>query len=548
MPTKKPPRPTTKTPHRSKGQRFSAELRQEHRSLDQLSERLDEYGWLVNVLPRDLGEDVLVSIYDGGNFTGLSFFVQCKSTVESNKLIRKRDPDHLRYPLDVHDLLHWEDSAQLVVVVVWDVGKRCGWWETVPAIISDLEKANPAWRRKGSVTVSLSSKNTTGDASLARLRHVVADRSFPVVSKGKEIMIRPTFLFPRTGEGQQRLAELRRAIDTGTPVTIESEYIKEVRLSPWIGRMYGVVQPESLSISSALSDRSVTLRLEAESKGGSDSILLHMKLVRAGRVEHELSNDHDDGPIKLRVVMNWADEGDVKVSTSLTNTLPHPVIYHTRDAASFLLRLRRATRVRCILQDKGSVLFESGSWTATGQTESELRWWKRIADMLCVIQPRIQEFGTLSLKNPKLSDDDVEAITKMYEICRSGRVKVRVDFAFTLAITPRSRKQWESGIEARRSGAEPNFEMRFSDGKIKVLNVEVPIKEMVARVPDPAPIYEQVRRALDQGLKEVRVNCPGLRVVEEYPDWIPKDMTSDSGQSQTRSDRSATTERKGKQQ
>lgn len=521
MVTTNPTSSTHRKPHRSKGVRFTNETRQEHRSIDQLSDRFVEHGWLVNSLGRDLGEDVLVNIYDHGSFTGLTFLLQCKSTADSGKLFPKRDKSRLRYRLDVHDLLHWEVAAQLIVVMVWDVSKRTGWWETVPKIIADLDKTNGGWRGKQSITASFPSKNTTEAPALGRLRHIVADHSLPVVAKGKPMLIRPTFRFPKTPEGQEKLAEFRRALDTGTPVTLDGRFISAFRMPSWYERIYGQIKPDSVAISPAAPEVALNVRLEVESPRGVDGIPLRLKLVRSGRIEHELSNEDDDTPIHLKIVISQVGDDDAKVQAGLTNTLPHPSIYHTRDAARFLLRLRRASKVRVILPDTGTVLFQTGGWKATGQSEEELRWWERIADMLCVIQSRIHQYGTLSLANADLSRDDVEAIGKMYEICRSGRVNVRGELKFNWSLTPTSRSQMEAAIASWRKGTGSGFEVRFSGGKAKVLNVEVPIATMVMRFRDPTPVFEQVERALEQNVESVDIVCPDLPVTEEYPDFLP---------------------------
>lgn len=70
--------------------RFSREQQQENRSRRQVAERLDEIGWSPSPLETDMGEDLHVRIYEGGQSTGLSFYVQLKSTADSAKLKRKR--------------------------------------------------------------------------------------------------------------------------------------------------------------------------------------------------------------------------------------------------------------------------------------------------------------------------------------------------------------------------------------------------------------------------------------------------------------------------
>ena len=64
-------------------------------------------------------------IFDKDVSTRLSFDVQLKSVAGAERLRRKKT-DSLSYKLEVKDLLHWEVSTTLIVLVVWDVEKRVG--------------------------------------------------------------------------------------------------------------------------------------------------------------------------------------------------------------------------------------------------------------------------------------------------------------------------------------------------------------------------------------------------------------------------------------
>jgi hypothetical protein len=136
---------------KAKGRRFTPEQRQEDRSAGQLQDLMGELGWNLSRL-KDLGEDFLVQIYDKGVSTGLAFLVQLKSTSNKESLRIKSAPGVLRYRLEVKDLLHWEVSTTLVVLIVWDVSERAGYWQPVPAITRELDARGKVWRKKGKVT------------------------------------------------------------------------------------------------------------------------------------------------------------------------------------------------------------------------------------------------------------------------------------------------------------------------------------------------------------------------------------------------------------
>src|SRR4051812_26037884 len=119
---------------RKPGRRFSKEQQQENLSRRQFCERLDLSGWIPSGVETDMGEDLLVRIFDEGETTGLTFYVQLKSTADSGKRLHRKTRT-IAYPLAVKDLEHWEKQATLVVLVVWDVEKREGWWQSIPTII-----------------------------------------------------------------------------------------------------------------------------------------------------------------------------------------------------------------------------------------------------------------------------------------------------------------------------------------------------------------------------------------------------------------------------
>ena len=67
----------------SEGMRFGIESQQEQQSLTQVREWLA--GWNTNRVENDLGEDLLVQIFDDGVASGVHFYLQVKSTANLEK-------------------------------------------------------------------------------------------------------------------------------------------------------------------------------------------------------------------------------------------------------------------------------------------------------------------------------------------------------------------------------------------------------------------------------------------------------------------------------
>src|SRR3990172_4949576 len=114
--------------------RYAKELKQEDKSKAQLEERFVDIGWTCYPSDRDLGEDYLLSVYIDGKATGAAFYLQLKSITNSDKRIQN---DTLKYDFSTKDLLHWSEFALPVVLVVWDVSKRMGWWVFVDSAIKN---------------------------------------------------------------------------------------------------------------------------------------------------------------------------------------------------------------------------------------------------------------------------------------------------------------------------------------------------------------------------------------------------------------------------
>ena len=153
--------------------RMTSQQSQETVSRAQFKEALQD--WVCNSHDEDYGEDFTVSIYDDGRSTGLTFLAQLKSTTDWKSLIPKRKPKELHYSLEVKDLVHWEDTVPPVVIVVWDVTARCGFWQDVPSILKDLQKHTSGWRRKESATVIVPLENTLDTNGCSTLRHRIGE-------------------------------------------------------------------------------------------------------------------------------------------------------------------------------------------------------------------------------------------------------------------------------------------------------------------------------------------------------------------------------------
>jgi Domain of unknown function (DUF4365) len=516
----------TKGRHRSTGRRFTVEQQQEDRSRGQFRDRLSDFGWAVNSKgDRDLGEDVTVDIYDDGKSAGLSFFAQIKSVADRERLTAKKDKANLGYPLEVKDVKHWAVAAHLIVIVIWDVTKHSGVWLTVPEIVTQLKKTTPDWRRQKTVTVHLPVENGTDDRSLHRLRRLVADHNYPIVSRGKTFQAKTTFSFPRTPDGIKLYEALKETVAVGEPVTIAGKYIKSWRLSSWFERLYGKVTPQEVRLAPKPGTEDIPVRLEIDTPEGVYGTPLALRRVKGGREGFTLSNEHQRVPARVQLVARREGQG-ARINLGLTVTHPVPDVFQTRDATDLLLALGRGSKMRLVHRDTSAVIVESPvPQMFKGRSLASLEEWKPFIDKLCYVQSRIYKHGIVRIRNGRVSNREASFVESFHTICRAGCIERKLRFSAEFGL---GKDPWPTLIEQVRRGK--TIEMGFDvpdAGHMRILNVKVPLGPMRARH-DVASFIDQVERALAARRSSVKVVVPDAVVREEYPNWAPQPAQLDT--------------------
>jgi len=112
-------------------------------SVDQLKERLHNAGWSVVDIFEDYGEDLLVRVFHEGCPTGNDFYIQLKGTKRIEQYALKSGG--YSYPIKAVSLKQWQRSQIPVVLIVWDVERKDGYWQHVQPFIEKSAKANAKW-------------------------------------------------------------------------------------------------------------------------------------------------------------------------------------------------------------------------------------------------------------------------------------------------------------------------------------------------------------------------------------------------------------------
>lgn len=512
---------------KARARRLAPETAQEKRSKGQFIERMGEVGWNEFRPETDLGEDYAIQIHDGGASTGLSFYVQLKSIQDAQQRRPKGGAEELRYRLEVKDLERWEVQTTPVVLVVWDVRARRGYWQMIPKIVADLDRDNQGWREKKTVTVSVPMDQGTDDAGLRRLRWAVADHQRPLVPQTGTTEI--TFSFPPTPEGKAAAQAVHDLIDKGEATTVDGQFVASVRFPEWHDRLYGLLnRPLHVELKPKPSDRSIAVRIEVESLDGQFALPYDVELrpTRVGRNLLKLADDRPSSPLMVVLTIDKSGEPprcDLEISRARHGN----TVAAERDIIGFLIALtHRDARLRLIERETGTV-FMRGPTSSANSTYPDIETLHRYHDLLgklCFIQSRANA-GEFTLKND-LSHEDAHAIDRVFTIMRHGRLEKTTTIEFT--VNPST----DTGPRVSpKVGSAIPIDIDIGDmGSIDLLGVRLPLGPMRITVRDSARFLREYRRAFQQASntgKTAHISMDALPVVEEYLDYLPASSSHD---------------------
>lgn len=285
--------------------RLTPQQSQENISRKSFEEFLETNEWVTVDISPDLGEDILVQVYDGGVSTGLSFYTQLKST--SNLEGFRLKSGSISYPFKVKDLQHWKDQGIPVLLVIWDIRLKQGCYIWAKDALTMLDAKSRDWRKKGKVKIQFLAHNKLDGNAFAKLRSDLAKHYFPIISKGKDLEIKASFEFPRTPEGEMKLAEFNRFLASGDDVELEGGFIKSFELPDWWTRLLGSSDPSKMTLKLGSSKQSPThpFRIDFFSAQFGVERLDHieLRLEKGGEEEVWISNEQQSMHIKIRMVV-----------------------------------------------------------------------------------------------------------------------------------------------------------------------------------------------------------------------------------------------------
>lgn len=288
----------------SKKKRFSDQQKQENISRHQFREFLEQYGFVTSDISPDLGEDFLVRIYDDEADTGISFYVQLKST--TNIHTHTLETGDASYSCKVKDITHWDGQVIPVIFILWDVQRKGGMWIDMKSVVNYLNRNNSKWKKNKSVNIRILKDNILSKKGLKDIRRLTADYFYPSVSKGKSLVLTANFDFSGTTEGIMKSKEFESHMKTGEEVVIDGKYIRALDFSDWFTNLYGKFDhPGSLKLGIAKSKVIYPAKLTFTSEAGSETIpYMEFTVIKRGTEEVTISNEKKNYPLKIAIAIN----------------------------------------------------------------------------------------------------------------------------------------------------------------------------------------------------------------------------------------------------
>jgi hypothetical protein len=463
----------------------------------------------------EAGEDFVVQVYHKGAPSGITFYIQLKSTTNLDGLTRK--DGYARCRLEVAHLARWDGFAVPVIVVLWDINKREGCWLDTIVALTELDHTNPAWRRQEKVTVRIPRANGTDDVGLERLRLALAFRCIPMVARGRTLEGEFLFRFPKTAEGQTARDGVMTARATGDGFTIPGPLLRSVKFKGWAAPLVGEIDLSRgrLEARTATSSVRLPLQLQAISTSGATATVPYVELsvLKAGFSQATYSNEQTQDPLHLRVVY----DKDAERSTFVLKLVgPGKNVDETASLLHFMTTLAEGgiLRITYLRENRSQELK-----AAPGQFASPPPELLVAVEKLCVIQGRT---GIALALGPDWSFGPTGPldIDQVRTVTETGRLVASADVCISLP---------KSGIIAAleaHCGGEP-WVVTWEDSAMKavVLGIDIPLGPVSCRVTGvPATPLDELRAALPTGDDDVPVplNVNEADIVMEFPDWLPK--------------------------
>jgi hypothetical protein len=402
--------------------RWTPQQKQSAISVADIEKLFLQNDWIPQTPKIDLGEDFLVQIYHDGNWTGLSVYVQLKST--DITIEDQSEQTAFSFGLEVKDILHWDVSVVPVFIFVWDIEKLRGLWISIFDVVKELDTTHPNWRQskpysKPTIHIPLTqSVDTRGLKTIQRFLANYFMKTF-VEKYQDDLELELLLEIPNDDAGRAFLARFNEAQAKGLPIEIDGQYISEAKFSEWYRKMVGAPAGLKRLLLEPVVDRtSRPTRIELVMRNGKVEPLafVDLKIERDGIEEGVSSNKHQPIAIHVTLTINKINHS-LAVDYQLNN--PGQNVQDTKNALSFMRAINTAERMRLIsLKDYTMLELSAPSRRTKLRFDSE---YTKLINRLVYIQRRLHVF--LKLNDWTIPPEDELTINETYMLLKKRRVQ-----------------------------------------------------------------------------------------------------------------------------
>ncbi len=378
-------------------------------------------------------------------------------------------------------MVHWEVSTIPVVVILWDINKKSGYWALASAMVTKLDEENPDWRNgQKEVSVRFPAAQTTDDNGFVILRmHLIKEGQDSIT---RWFMRKFTVAVPDAPEAKVDLEAFLHFQATGERVTIDGKYLQ---MNERDARLLGPILdwPTKLTfmgISPSKETYPIKLEIESSDSLRAEISYIELRLVKRGSEQFTYANGHEAtpdaperkaSPFFVSLTQKKADEFP-QITLSLSNA--YPTAQELRRVIPFWSIFLAGGRLRLTYLKHGEE--KEASWVEfPAQGNGIPPEYKQMVEMLCAIE--IRTGCIFHVPDWRISAQDAETIENALAILATGRDfrsggHVNVPFnREILRASPELMERMLSDLE--KSGGYISIETGLEEQKMQLLGTEI---------------------------------------------------------------------------
>lgn len=503
--------------------RLTPQTQQERRSIRQIAECFETFGWVVTPPSEDLGEDFIAHIYFDGRATGVLCHIQAKSI--TNLQERKRQ-DYLPYRFEVKDLSHWSQFALPVILLIWDTQQQEGRWVIAKEAIFQLEKKNPNWHAKKTATIRIPWNNTTDDLGLKQLRQAIGHQLARQLTHSKSIEGTLQLKFSNDPQGQEALQKFEAYLKEGASVTLTEKFIEKIEMSSWFQTWFG--KPTMIKLGPNVYNSPIPLKLEMFSNEKSNPSQHIEGILQAGQELITISNHHQKShPLHFKISFTVDKADPLQIHGKQIQFTRNHYGSHVGET------IQTEAFIQALCQG-GQLLISSPNYSdfhirlglePNQQLAQNLQPDGRFNELIHKLYD-IQKQFKRPFRVPKngFSLDDVNDVIGLWNIIKTGKMKTLAT-NLTLRFDPTS-PDFEQFLQVYREQEAQNnmfdFTFSYQEGAYEILGESIDTRARIRYITcEPTVPYQQLLKQLEkQPTKLLTLNgFTNIEITDVYPDF-----------------------------